>query len=140
MSTNDNSNTKQRVWTAEYVEYIQMIAQDVVSLNLPIKADGEIEDSEIGDLIPDVEPTPEEVATRNDRKRFLRLIMKKCLSPREENVIVMRYGLDDEPCMTLSEIGEQFGLSRERVRQLEARACRKLKAKFVKGNIRMEDL
>ena len=108
----------------ERVCEIQKIAQDPVSLETPI---GEEEDSHLGDFIED-----EKVATPNERvaaamlKEQLFLVLDT-LTPREEKVLRLRYGIDDGKPRTLEEVGREFNVTRERIRQIEAKALRKLR-------------
>jgi RNA polymerase primary sigma factor len=110
--------------SADKVREIMKIAQDPVSLEPPI---GEEEDSHLGDFIPD-DDTPSHsdavAATilREDIKRELHT-----LTPREEHVIKLRFGLYDGRTRTLEEVGKEFDITRERIRQIEAKALRKLR-------------
>lgn len=128
-------------WTPEKVIEIQQLMQDVVSLNAPIdNKDGE-GDTEIGDLIEDTEsPSPEELMIRDDRHRFLLEVMYNCLSPREIKIMCMRYGFYDGEPKTLEEIGATFNVTRERIRQIENHALRKLKGYMARNRIRSTDI
>lgn len=128
-------------WTPEKVIKIQELMQDVVSLNTTIDSkDGEGE-TEIGDLIEDTEsPSPEELMIRDDRHRFLLEIMYKCLSPRDIKVMCMRYGFYDGEPKTLEEIGAAFNVTRERIRQIESHALRRLKGYMIRNKIRSTDI
>lgn len=128
-------------WTPEKVIEIQQLMQDVVSLNAPIdNKDGE-GDTEIGDLIEDTEsPSPEELMIRDDRHRFLLEVMYNCLSPREIKIMCMRYGFYDGETKTLEEIGAAFNVTRERIRQIENHALRKLKGYMARNRIRSTDI
>ena len=128
-----------KVWTAKDVLYIQSLRQDVISLNTKIGTP-EDPDTELGDLIADTAPSPEELAVRDDRNRQIRVLIKQALTPREEKVICMRYGFDNGKFMTLEEVGQYFGVTRERIRQIEAKALKKLRFKFTKNNIKLEDI
>lgn len=108
----------------EKVREIQRIALDPVSLETPI---GEEEDSHLGDFIEDNNATaPQDVATFTMLKEQLLSILDT-LTPREEKVLRLRYGLDDGHPRTLEEVGKEFGVTRERIRQIEAKALRKLR-------------
>lgn len=128
-----------KVWTGKDVEQILLIAQDIVSLNTPISNEPE-SDSELGHYIEDPSPTPDEVAITADRHDRIMECLTSFLKPREQKVIILRYGLDGGTPSTLNEIGEELGITRERVRQLEAKALRKLRIRFAKDNITMEDI
>jgi RNA polymerase primary sigma factor len=100
------------------------IAQEPISLETPI---GEEEDSHLGDFIEDkavVSPS-DAVITLNLKEQTAGLL--KTLTPREEKVIKMRFGLDDGSEHTLEEVGQSFAVTRERIRQIEAKALRKLR-------------
>ncbi len=108
----------------ERVREIRRIALDPVSLETPV---GEEDDSHIGDFIMDEKTlTPQEAAAFAILKEQLISILDT-LTPREEMVIRMRYGLDDGHPRTLEEVGKAFGVTRERIRQIEAKALRKLR-------------
>lgn len=108
----------------EKVREIMKIAQDPVSLETPI---GEEEDSHLGDFIPDEDtPAPSDAASAT----ILREVIEKelhTLTPREEHVIKLRFGLYDGRTRTLEEVGKEFDITRERIRQIEAKALRKLR-------------
>ena len=108
----------------EKVREIQKIAQDPVSLETPI---GEEEDSHLGDFIEDDRAlSPGDVAESNMLKEQLIQVLNT-LTPREEKVLRLRYGLDDSHPRTLEEVGKEFNVTRERIRQIEAKALRKLR-------------
>ena len=110
--------------TVEKVEEIQRIAIDPISIDAKI---GEDEDSSFGDLIADTSAlSPLDVTTQNMLKEQLMSIIDT-LTPREQKVIRLRYGLDDSHPRTLEEVGREFSVTRERIRQIEAKALRKLK-------------
>jgi len=120
--------------SAEKVREIMKVAQDPVSLETPI---GEEEDSHLGDFIPDDDtPAPQDAASAT----ILREVIEKelrTLTPREEHVIKLRFGLYDGRSRTLEEVGKEFDITRERIRQIEAKALRKLRhpsrARHLKG-------
>ena len=108
----------------ERVREIQKIAQDTVSLETPI---GEEEDSHLADFIVDDRAmTPGETVEATMRKEQL-LEVLNTLTPREEKVLRLRYGIDDGKIRTLEEVGKEFNVTRERIRQIEAKALRKLR-------------
>ena len=106
------------------VREIIKIAQEPVSLETPI---GEEEDSHLGDFIPDEDaPAPAEAASFALMKEQLTEVLDT-LTPREEKVLRLRFGLDDGHQRTLEEVGKEFNVTRERIRQIEAKALRKLR-------------
>lgn len=108
----------------ERVREIQKIAQEPVSLETPI---GEEEDSHLGDFIPDEDiPSPQEAATNTMLREQLFQTLS-LLTEREQKVIRLRFGLDDGKVRTLEEVGRVFDVTRERIRQIEAKALRKLR-------------
>ncbi|HHU91328.1 MAG TPA: RNA polymerase sigma factor RpoD [Clostridiaceae bacterium] len=108
----------------EKVRDIQKISQEPVSLETPI---GEEEDSHLGDFIPDDDaPAPAESAAFTLLKEQL-IDVLDTLTPREEKVLRLRFGLDDGRARTLEEVGREFNVTRERIRQIEAKALRKLR-------------
>lgn len=110
--------------SVERVLEIQCVALDPISLEAPI---GEEDDSHVGDFIEDTGTlSPQDEAARDLLKEMLAESLSS-LTPREEMVIRMRYGLDDGKPKTLEEVGNAFGVTRERIRQIEAKALRKLR-------------
>ena len=108
----------------EKVREIIKIAQEPVSLETPI---GEEDDSHLGDFIPDDDaPAPAEAVASTLLKEQLMDVLNS-LTPREAKVLRLRYGLDDGKARTLEEVGKEFNVTRERIRQIEAKALRKLR-------------
>ena len=111
-------------FTPEKVREIMKIAQDPVSLETPI---GEEEDSHLGDFVEDTDsPAPSDSASYALLREQIANVLNT-LTPREKQVIKMRYGLEDGRQRTLEEVGKQFNITRERIRQIEAKALRKLR-------------
>lgn len=106
------------------VRDIMRVAQEPVSLETPI---GEEEDSHLGDFIPDDDaPAPADAASHTLLKEQLSDVLQT-LTPREEKVLRLRFGLEDGRSRTLEEVGKEFNVTRERIRQIEAKALRKLR-------------
>jgi len=115
---------KEMGMSEEKVREIMKISQEPVSLETPI---GEEEDSHLGDFIPDEDaPAPAESAAYTLLKEQLMDVLDT-LTPREEKVLRLRFGLDDGRARTLEEVGREFNVTRERIRQIEAKALRKLR-------------
>lgn len=108
----------------EYLQYSDMTS--MVSLNTPV---GEDEDSFLGDFIPDVTQNIETEAERRDMAEKFEYIFNKYLTPREAGVLRMRFGFNGQECMTLEEVGKVYGVTRERIRQIENKAKLKIKKK-----------
>jgi RNA polymerase primary sigma factor len=110
--------------SVERVREIMKIAQEPVSLETPI---GEEEDSHLGDFIEDQEaPSPVDAASFSLLREQLEEVLET-LTPREKKVLRLRFGLEDGRARTLEEVGQTFGVTRERIRQIEAKALRKLR-------------
>ena len=126
--------------TVDKVIEVQRISQDPISLESKM---GHEEDSKIGDLIPDENAlSPQDIAMQNMLKEQLMSVLET-LTPREQKVIRLRYGLDDAHPRTLEEVGREFSVTRERIRQIEAKALRKLrhpsKLKRLRDDLAEED-
>ena len=119
--------------TIERIKQIQHISHEPVSLDKPIGTEGE---SQLRDFIPDEEsPSPMDLATHSFLKEQISLVLKT-LTPRENKVLRLRFGLDDGRSRTLEEIGREFKVTRERIRQIEAKALRKMRHPSRSGKLR----
>lgn len=106
------------------IQHVLKISQETISLEAPV---GEEEDSQLGDLLPDEHSlSPEDTATHELLKEHIKEVLFY-LSPREQRILKMRFGLDDGRSHTLEEVGQEFGVTRERIRQIEAKALSRLK-------------
>ena len=123
---------KETHMSVERIREIQRISREPVSMETPV---GDEEDSSLGDFIrDDTTPHPADEAARTMLREQIREILGD-LTEREQQVLRLRYGLDDDRSRTLEEVGKQLNVTRERIRQIEAKALRKLKRK----NFRMKD-
>ena len=123
-------------WTADDVIKVQkiMAEYDVQSLNEKVRAGRDIdEDTEVGDMIEGPNNVEEDFVKIEQRKYVVKLLDK--LSPREQLIIVMRFGLDGNEPKTLEAIGEHFNVTHERIRQVEAKALKKLKSVLKKSDL-----
>lgn len=126
-----------REFTPARIREIQAIAMEPVSLESPI---GEEDDSHLGDFVEDKDnETPTDFVRKSILHDQLRDNMQEFLTPREERVLRLRYGFDDDKPRTLEEVGKIFGVTRERIRQIEAKAIKKLRhpsrTKGLRGHI-----
>ena len=120
----DDELAKKMGIPVDKIREVIKIAQDPVSLETPI---GEEDDSHLGDFIQDDDtPAPQDVAAYTLLKEQLDEVMST-LTPREAKVLRLRFGLDDGKARTLEEVGKEFDVTRERIRQIEAKALRKLR-------------
>jgi len=111
----------------EKVEYVIKIKQDITSLDAGVGRDGEDEDSVLGDFIEDEDgATPEESATSQLLKEQVQAVLST-LSEREQKIVKMRFGLENGKSHTLEEVGQEFAVTRERIRQIEAKALAKIR-------------
>jgi len=121
------------------IRHIKKISQDIVSLEAPVGSDGE-SSGKLGDFIMDDEsPSPVQITTRQLLKEDVRKLLST-LTPREQKIIRMRFGLDDGVMHTLEEVGQEFGVTRERIRQIEAKALVKLREHPDAIKINIDDL
>ena len=111
----------------EKVEYVMKIKQDIASLDASVGRDGDDEDSVLGDFVEDEErESPEDsVATKILKEQLAEII--STLSEREQKIIKMRFGIGGDRSHTLEEVGAEFSVTRERIRQIEAKALSKLR-------------
>lgn len=131
-----NESKSKKQWTAEDVIYLQNLISmlNVQSLNIPMKDESGDKFSELGDFIVDIKPGPQEILEENELKSLLLKYVKE-LSPRQQMVIEQRYGLLDGKPKTLDTVGKMFGVTRERIRQIETNALKRLKWLLIaKGN------
>jgi RNA polymerase primary sigma factor len=125
---------KEMEMDVEKVNHILKISQDTTSLDAAV---GEDEDSSLGDFIQDEDSvSPEEAATYELLKEHINETLG-LLTPREQKILRMRFGLEDGKMHTLEEVGQEFGVTRERIRQIEAKALTKLRKN--KDSKKLED-
>lgn len=110
------------------IEEAKLITEktNLISLDTPIKFDGDREDSVIGDFIPSTDDDPEEIAYKMALEETIKEVLAT-LTPREQKVLELRFGLNDNKIFTLDEIGQMLSVTRERIRQIENKAIRKIK-------------
>lgn len=131
-------------WTPEKVERIQkiMLLCNPASLDSPVSGSIDFDPTDIttlGDLVPDTAPSPEEIAIKEENKFHLLQIINKCLSAREVKVITLRYGFDNGYGKTLEEVGREFHVTRERIRQIEAKALLKIRRYMQRNGVFKRD-
>jgi len=120
----------------EKIRQIIKISQDTVSLETSVGDDDDDDDSSLSDFIEDNKSvTPSQAAGRELLKDYIRNVMKD-LSPREQKILEMRFGLTDGVTHTLEEVGKEFDVTRERIRQIEAKALEKIQQYDVVGKLR----
>lgn len=130
---NKNSDNK---YSADKIREIQRISYEPVSLESPI---GEEDDSHLGDFVEDKDSlSPTDYATRERIKELLHNALTT-LNDREEKVLRLRYGIDDNKPRTLEEVGREFNVTRERIRQIEAKAIKKLRQPCIKNGLNNEN-
>ena len=111
----------------EKVYHLKKISQETVSIDSPVGDDSDEVESSLGDFIVDEETTkPDETAGRQLLREYVQEILHD-LDPREQKILKMRFGLEDGVTHTLEEVGEEFGVTRERIRQIEAKALERMK-------------
>jgi RNA polymerase primary sigma factor len=111
----------------EKVYHLKKISQETISIDSPVGEDSDDLESSLGDFIVDEDTTmPQEVAGRQLLREYVQEILRD-LDPREQKILKMRFGLEDGVTHTLEEVGEEFGVTRERIRQIEAKALERMK-------------
>jgi RNA polymerase primary sigma factor len=119
--------------TSEKIQQMSKDAQDPLSLDLPISVEG---DSVLGDYIEDLEsPDPDEVTSLSLLRQYLDQILER-LPPREAQILKLRFGLTNGEKQTLREVGLKIGVSRERIRQIETQAIRRLREPEIQHKLR----
>lgn len=128
-------------YTAADIVELMKIANmgDMVSLDAPMKQEDDLGDSTLNEFIIDDSPSPHELAEQKETSNILRKAIEECLRPREQVVMLALYGLNDGERKTLDEVGKRFNVTRERIRQIKAKALRKLRHYFSKHKIERSD-
>lgn len=118
------------------IEEAKLITEktNLISLDTPIKSDGDREDSVIGNFIPSTDDDPEEIAYKMALEETIKEVLAT-LTPREQKVLELRFGLNDNKIFTLDEIGQMLSVTRERIRQIENKAIRKIKVPVRRKNL-----
>ena len=111
---------------ADLVRDLLAVSREMVSFDAPVATKGEISDSKVGDFIEDEQLGPEEEVINKSLKQDIDSLLST-LTDKEREIIIMRFGLNDTKPMSLKEIGDQYGLTKERIRQIEKRAIEKMK-------------
>ena len=120
----------------EKIKHIIKISQDTVSLETSVGDDDDDDDSSLSDFIEDIKSvSPSQAAGRELLKDYIREALKD-LSPREQKILEMRFGLTDGVTHTLEEVGKEFDVTRERIRQIEAKALEKIQTFGIAGKLR----
>ena len=111
---------------ADLVKDLLAVSREMVSFDAPVASKGELSDSKVGDFIEDEKLGPEEEVINKSLKNDIESLLST-LTDKEREIIIMRFGLYDVKPMSLKEIGDQYGLTKERIRQIEKRAIEKMK-------------
>ncbi len=119
--------------SVEKIEYVRQVAREAVSLETPVGEEGDVQ---LGDFVEDPDVVPLEDAMMAEMLGEKLRETLDALGERESRILRLRYGLDDGRPRTLAEVGEVFGLTRERIRQIEARAIRRLRKPAHAGALR----
>lgn len=123
----------------EYIQHVDYIT-NCDSLDRIIQHDTDQSGSTVGEFVEDINSNLEQSVINDERKQLLLHVMKECLEPREFLVLYKRYGFEDGQTYTLDEIGKTLNVTRERIRQIEAKALAKLKRRLIKLNLKNGDL